>query len=146
MVMKTIYKMIFQGNEQVSFLDLQPLSKNDIDEYTKLVNDAFKEEFAPYALHVTTLDTSKNLKHIFVYKENNSIISAVSIRDNEIDDLFVAPSYQHLGYGEKTLRSAISIMQKKDKNIFLWTNENLLSFYGSIGFVVEKTMLVPKSL
>jgi ribosomal protein S18 acetylase RimI-like enzyme len=85
----------------------------------------------------------KSRDNIFILEENGSIIGSVSVYSNEIDDLFVADEYQHMGYGMKLLRFAIAYLQKNyTDRIILHTadvNKAALSLYLNNGFVISET-------
>ncbi|MBU3104658.1 GNAT family N-acetyltransferase [Clostridium gasigenes] len=80
----------------------------------------------------------KNKDNIFLLLDGKDLIGAVSLINNEIDDLIVNEKYQGNGYGKKLLNFAINYYQNNDvENISLgvvqW-NDKAIKIYMSVGF------------
>ena len=81
-------------------------------------------------------------QNIFVLVKNNKLIGAVSICDNEIDDLVVNKEYQRKGYGKQLLIFAVNYLLNESKKPILhvaaW-NKNAVKLYENHGFIITKT-------
>ena len=86
---------------------------------------------------IEELGTMKD--NIFMLLDNEDIIGAVRLHDNEIDDFFINQKYQGQGYGRRLFNFLISYYQKRNaEKIFLgvadW-NVRGIKLYKSCGFV-----------
>lgn len=137
------YEMEYKGGFIESTLELDNIESKDIKEYIKIYNLAFYEMrkalgVEPYNFYSSEEVVENKKEDIYILKNKECLIGAVSIGGNEIDDLIVYNKYQGLGYGKKLLNYAINKMQKNNINpiklhVAKW-NEKALSLYESIGF------------
>jgi len=75
----------------------------------------------------------------FVLVEKNRIVGFMSLKDNELNKLFVHPSCQSKGYGTKLINKAISLSKKRGVNtIKLYSNLGAKGFYLKCGFNLIK--------
>lgn len=85
-------------------------------------------------------------ENIFILEIDNHLAGSVAIYKNEIDDLFVAKSYQRKGYGKGLLRFAVARMQRMGVSPIIlhvadW-NRGAISLYTKNGFRIVKTETV----
>ena len=80
--------------------------------------------------------------HTYVLKANDEIIGAVTIKENEVDDLIVAYPWRGQGYGHRLLRYAVHLIRKQypvvQLHVAMW-NQKAVDLYSSEGFVMVQT-------
>lgn len=85
------------------------------------------------------IEKISNKTKCFVLIEKKKVIGYISLKKNEINKLFIHPSYQGKGYGKKLMDKAISIVRRRGvKTIKLYSNLGAKGFYSKCGFNMIK--------
>lgn len=142
------YKGIMQPGSNVEVL---PYEEKYYEQYARGMQDSFYEQrrendFKPYRCFEDEENrqiTLNNTKYIYVVVDSEQVVASVLIKEGQIDDVFVIPSYQGKGYGRMIMQFAINkaineCAQKIKLNAVEW-NTRAVSLYKSLGFEVERT-------
>lgn len=146
------HTMEYTGGEMSSpSLTLRSYADRDYPSYSEAYNDCFAGMRRALGLvPVNCCDTREVLlnksENIFILEIDNHLAGSVAIYKNEIDDLFVAKSYQRKGYGKGLLRFAVACMQRMGVSPIIlhvadW-NRGAISLYTKSGFRIVKTETV----
>lgn len=114
-----------------SFYDLR--SSNDFQPYYCCEKDQVKQE-----------ELERNKDRIFVMIQDEKLIGSVTIQEDFIEDVFVAPDYQGRGIGKEVMRFAVnkvidSTNRPAKLSAIKW-NSRALHLYQSVGFGLSKTI------
>lgn len=89
-------------------------------------------------------EMNKNKENIFMFFDGDTWVGSSLINQEDIDDLFVVPSYMGKGYGKLILQSTVNIcLNRNMKNIYLgvvhW-NVKAQNLYLKTGFEIIKSI------
>jgi ribosomal protein S18 acetylase RimI-like enzyme len=122
-----------------------PFSLAYKERYRQIYNACFRE--MREALQIQPFDVIQDdsffetgTERIFLLTDGDEIIGSVTLKDNEIDDLFVNPAYQGCGFGRQILLWALTHMQTERiiLHVAEW-NEKAVRLYQKTGFAVTDT-------
>ena len=122
-----------------------PFSPAYKEHYRQIYNACFRE--MREALQIQPFDVIQDdsffetgTERIFLLTDEDEIIGSVTLKDNEIDDLFVNPAYQGRGFGRQILLWALTHMQTERiiLHVAEW-NEKAVRLYQKTGFAVTDT-------
>lgn len=140
-------EMDYKGGKVDSDLKVVNYEDKYYEVYKNAYEDAFLEMRQALGFNPPrdcySIEELREMKdNIFMLLDNEDIIGAVRLHDNEVDDLFINEKYQGQGYGRKLVNFSISYYQKINaEKIFLgvadW-NVRGISLYRSFGFVDTK--------
>ena len=145
-----VYEMCCdKGDFPASDIECIPFSNSVFEQYKEQYEKAYNEAFFPMrkALNIKPYEWFSNggaklivKPDVYVLIENNNLIGSVGCYRNEVDDLFVNPSYMKNGYGRKLLVWAMNhIKEQGHKKIVLhvaeW-NEAAIKMYLNEGFII----------
>lgn len=140
----SVTEMDYNGGKVENDLKVVNYEKKYYEIYKNAYEDAFLElrqalGFNPPRDCYTIEELGTMKDNIFMLLDNEDIIGAVRLHDNEIDDFFINQKYQGQGYGRKLFKFSISYYQKRNaEKIFLgvadW-NVRGIKLYKSCGFV-----------
>ena len=138
-----------KGDFPASDIECILFSNSVFEQYKEQYEKAYNEAFFPMrkALNIKPYEWFSNggaklivKPDVYVLIENNNLIGSVGCYRNEVDDLFVCPSYMKKGYGRKLLVWAMNhIKAQGHKKIVLhvteW-NESAIKMYLNEGFII----------
>ena len=141
------YEMQYVGDARISVLEISPIKfeAKYYNQYKDLYHSCFYEmrkalDLQPYNC-CDFLDECLT-QNIFLLVIDSELIGAVSISDNEIDDLIVNERYQRMGFGKHLLRFAVNRLLLENKkpilNVADW-NKGAILLYKNNGFIVNRT-------
>lgn len=147
-----VYKMQLDGNENIPCgISCIPFDMKYYSEYQRIYNDCFREmrtalDIKPYDFLNDIDQISDKLCNINLLIINDKLIGSVACYGNEIDDLIVAPEYQHKGYGRQLLLWAVHFIRSLNSEPITlhaaeW-NQKAVSLYESIGFRIVETEII----
>ena len=150
-----LHTMEYMGNPIAEEIILRNYIDCDYEEYKRIYEAAFHEmrvalQLQPYNCCDTKEELLSKRNDIYIYAENETLIGAIAIYENEIDDFVIDKAFQHKGYGKKILSFAVAYMQKK--NIFPITlkvtdwNKRAITMYEQSGFVITKTETIDQKV
>ena len=126
-------------------VELIPYSPDFQAAYKRIYNECFHEmrealgiEPFDYIQDDSYFETGMDAVYLLV--KNGGIIGSVALKENEIDDLFVDPNYQGMGYGRQILLWALAHI-RSDKiilHVAKW-NQKAVALYQKTGFAVTET-------
>ncbi|SFW13317.1 GNAT family N-acetyltransferase [Ruminococcus flavefaciens] len=147
-----VYKMQLDGNIDITCnISCIPFDMMYYKEYQRIYNDCFRKmrtalDIKPYDFLSDISQIADKCSDISLLIKDGKLIGSVACYGNEIDDLIVAPEYQHKGFGRQLLLWAIhSIRNKNSKPITLHVaeyNHNAAKLYKSVGFSVIETEII----
>ncbi|WP_303804105.1 GNAT family N-acetyltransferase [Ruminococcus flavefaciens] len=147
-----VYKMQLDGNIDITCnISCVPFDMMYYKEYQRIYNDCFRKmrtalDIKPYDFLNDISQIADKCSDISLLIKDGKLIGSVACYGNEIDDLIVAPEYQHNGFGRQLLLWAIhSIRNKNSKPITLHVaeyNHNAAALYKSVGFSVIETEII----
>lgn len=136
-------EMEYEGGKVESDLQVVSYEEKYYEIYKNAFEDAFFDmrkalEMKPYRDCYKPEELMKRKDDIFLLLDNEDIIGAVILADNEVDEFFINEKYQGQGYGRKLLNFSINYYQKRNaEKIFLgvadW-NVRGANLYESCGF------------
>lgn len=146
------YDLCYKGEMQPeSNVEVLKYEEKYYEQYARGIQDSFYEQrrendFKPYRCFEDEENrqlTLNNTKYIYVVLDSDELVASVLIKDGQIDDAFVIPSYQGGGYGRKIMQFAINkALNEGAQNIKLnavgW-NIRAVSLYKSLGFEIAQT-------
>lgn len=144
------HTMKYNGTIKRSLLTLRNYMDSDNEKYKEIYNDCFSEMRIALGLSPKCCDSREILldkcKQVYIYEKDGVFIGAISIYENEIDDLIVAKEFQRKGYGNELLNFAISNMQRNKISLILlhvadW-NQGAIKLYEKNNFEIIKTEIV----
>ena len=125
-----------------------PFDEKFLLQYKELYNAAFRPMrealgIEPYDWYGDDNAILSRASEIYLLTEGDELTGAVSIKGNEIDDLFVSDLKKRRGYGRKILLWAMNSIASKGAdeitlNVAEW-NEGAVRLYLSEGFEITKT-------
>ncbi|MBN2834561.1 MAG: GNAT family N-acetyltransferase [Candidatus Delongbacteria bacterium] len=147
------YMMHLDGKiEQMSKGELQPY-KGEFEIYIDIFGRCFepmrqRHDFKPYNWYKSNKDVSikefedANKKGDFYgYVVDGQIVGGGIVKNNEIDILAIKPELQCTGLGRQLLRGIVNEMKKSKHKIdisVVESNQHVLKFYMSEGFIIDK--------
>ena len=145
------YTMEYAGEPLNTELALMPFQEKYYETYRDIYHDCFHEMRRALGLRpynaCDSIDKLLSKKDdIFLLLVNDEMVGSVAVYENEIDDLFVARSFQGHAYGKKLLQFAVNLLQKRNispivLHVAEW-NQTAISLYKSNGFIVSKIEMV----
>ena len=145
-----VYEMCCdKGDFPASDIECIPFAGSIFEEYKEQYKSAYNEAFYPMrkALNIKPYEWFSDggaklivKPDVYVLVEEGNLIGSVGCYGNEVDDLFVSPSYMKKGYGRKILVWAMKrIKEQGHKKIVLhvaeW-NEAAIKMYLNEGFII----------
>ena len=130
------------------FIEMIPYTAEYQNEYKTLYNKCFHEmrealDIRPYDFIQDDSYFDSGMDVVYMLVEEGVLIGAVSLEDNEVNNLFVNPLYQGFGYGRKILLWALENIHTERiiLHVSSW-NEKAVRLYRSVGFDITKTIIV----
>ncbi|MBL0388483.1 GNAT family N-acetyltransferase [Tumebacillus sp. ITR2] len=146
----TLHQMHYRGEKfPEPNLQARQYQDCDFDQYVQLLSDAFynlrqENDCHPFALVDSVTNQSRSLleqhrESLYVFTLGEEIIGSFAVKGPaEIDDLFVAPTFQGQGLGRKITQFAVNRMLERGANpvtlSVVTTNTNAYDMYESLGF------------
>lgn len=132
--------------DEKTSIKMVPYSAEYREQYTIRYNESFHE--MREALHIEPYDFIRDdsffetgMDVVYLLLEGDELIGGVALKNDEIDDLFVAPKYQGHGYGKQILLWALEHIDTKHVilHVSAW-NEKARSMYENTGFEITETI------
>ena len=124
-----------------------PFDEKYLRQYKMLYNFAFRPmrealDIKPYDWYDDDRAILSKAHGIYLLTDGDELIGSVSLKDNEIDDLFVSDSFSREGYGRKILIWAMNqlVLQGADEfilHVAEW-NSSAVKLYLDEGFEITK--------
>ncbi|NLX94336.1 MAG: GNAT family N-acetyltransferase [Clostridiales bacterium] len=141
---------IRQPENNLIFRNYQP---EYFEQYVDAIRNSFYElrrsnDFQPYYCcepdRAKQEELERNKDNIFVLFQDEKFVASVTINDNFIEDVFVAPDYQGKGIGKEMMCFAVnkvidSANSPAKLSAIKW-NSRALCLYQSVGFELSKTI------
>jgi len=136
--------------EILSDLMIRSIRETNHKDYSQEDLEQTYENFTP-----SKVEEKMSIRDMFVYEENEHIIGTVSLEGNILHSLFVMPSLQGKGIGQKLVAYVENLAgDRKLKKIRLSSSITAKLFYQHLGYAVIKfeerpfgsTWLMEKSL
>ena len=130
-------------------VELIPYSPDFQAAYKRIYNECFHEMrealgIEPFDFIQDDFYFETGMDAVYLLIENGEIIGSVALKENEIDDLFVNPKYQGMGYGRQILLWALAHI-RSDRiilHVAAW-NRKAVALYQKTGFAVTETTDIP---
>ncbi len=129
-------------------VEMTPFTAKYQNEYRTIYNRCFHEmrealDIRPYDFIQDDSYFESGMDVVYLLIEKGILVGAVSLEDDEINDLFVNPLYQDLGYGRRILLWALENIRTERVilHVSAW-NKKAVKLYRSIGFEITKTIIV----
>ena len=147
--MRLAYEMAYKHPaDEKPDIEMIPYTAEYQNEYKTLYNKCFHEmrealDIRPYDFIQDDSYFDSGMDVVYMLVEEGVLIGAVSLEDNEVNNLFVNPLYQGFGYGRKILLWALENIHTERiiLHVSSW-NEKAVRLYRSVGFDITKTIIV----
>ena len=128
-------------------IECVPFDEKYLEQYKALYNAAFRPmrealDIKPYDWYVDDRAILSKAHEIHILADGDELTGSVSLKGNEIDDLFVSDLHKREGYGRKVLVWAMNLLASQGMEEFVihvaeW-NSAAVKLYLDEGFVITK--------
>ena len=148
-----IYGMVYKGGRyEETKLTFRNYEESDFDKYYTYLGECFSlmrkaNDIRPFDVFKgSSPEKIENLKKetlevkdsIYLFYDGENLVGSSIIKQEEIDDLFVAPEYQGKGYGRKIMEATLNLALERNFDritlgVVAW-NKVAFNLYKSLGF------------
>ena len=143
------YEMELRGSaDERSSIEMVGYSPEYQEAYKRVYNECFHEMrealgIKPYDFIQDDSFFEKGMDRVRLLLDNGEIVGSVALKEDEIDDLIVAPGYQDRGYGWQILLWALEHMESRTVRLHVAAcNLKAIHLYEKAGFERTKTIVI----